>query len=90
MRWRANSPASARVTAASDASEGAAAEISPAWLDGEQMPRPLRPRSRSLGFIGDGKLTQPPNQGGRWDYGAHDNVLPPHPAHAHGLTQAGR
>ncbi len=73
-------PADARVTAPADAPEGATAEI--AWApedDVPQMPRPVRPRSRSLGFIGDGKLTQGPSTGGRWSYGAHDDLLPPHP-----------
>lgn len=72
-------PADARVTAPADAPEGATAEIGWAQEDDyPQMPRPVRPRSRSLGFIGDGKLTQAPNHGGRWGYGAHDDLLPPH------------
>ena len=43
-----------------------------------QMPRPQRPMSRSLGFIGDAPLTQQPNHGGRFSYGAHDDILGPH------------
>jgi hypothetical protein len=34
--------------------------------------------SRSLGFIGDAPLTQQPNHGGRYSYGAHDDILGPH------------
>ena len=43
--------------------------------------------SRSLGFIGDAPLTQAPNHGGRYSYGAHDNLLPPH---AHDSDWTGR
>ena len=77
-------PADARVIAPADAVEGATADI--AWApedDVAQMPRPVRPRSRSLGFIGDGKLTETPRAEDRWSYGAHDDLLPPHPHPSH-------
>lgn len=78
-----HAPPGARVTLPPDAPEGATAEIAYGGEDHatQQMPRPVRPRSISLGFIGDGKLTETPNHGDRWSYGTHDNLLPPH---AHG------
>ena len=73
-------PADARVT--TDDSGDPTADIALADPGFEsstvQMPRPRRPMSRSLGFIGDAPLTQAPNHGGRWSYGAHDDLLPPH------------
>ena len=72
-------PADARVTTDPSTDDAAARiEYGAADPNGYQMPRPQRPMSRSLGFIGDGPLTQAPNHGGRWSYGAHDNLLPPH------------
>lgn len=75
---RVRAPADARVTE-DRTTDDAAVEIAYA-ADGEypQMPRPRRPMSRSLGFIGDAPLTQGPSYGGRWSYGAHDDLLPPH------------
>lgn len=73
-------PADARVTA-DKTTDDAAVEIelgSGEPSGGYQMPRPRRPMSRSLGFIGDAPLTQAPNYGGRYSYGAHDDILPPH------------
>jgi hypothetical protein len=76
-------PADARVTE-DRTTDDAAVEIAYGAHDPNayQMPRPARPVSRSLGFIGDAPLTQAPNHGGRWSYGAHDNLLPPHAHHA--------
>lgn len=79
-------PADARVVAAADAPEGAAAEIT-LGDDVAQMPRPIRPRSRSLGFIGDGKLNEGRSHGNRYGYGVHDDLLPPH-AHSTGFTSS--
>lgn len=86
-----HAPADARVTA--DTSTGDAAvtiEYGSADASGYQMPRPRRPMSRSLGFIGDAPLTQAPNRGGRWSYGAHDDLLPPHAHHAGPAGWTGR
>lgn len=76
-------PADARVTR-DDSTEDAAVEIEhgAANSDAYRMPRPRRPMSRSLGFIGDAPLTQAPSYGGRYSYGAHDNLLAPHAHHA--------
>jgi hypothetical protein len=75
-------PADAQVT--TPPGEDATADIAYGEADTSayQMPRPPRPMSRSLGFIGDAPLTQGPNYGGRYSYGAHDNLLPPHAHHA--------
>jgi hypothetical protein len=88
-------PADAQVTTL--AGDDAAADIAygePGSGD-YQMPRPHRPMSRSLGFIGDAPLAQQPNHGGRYSYGAHDNLIGPHRHTAadewsHGPTFAGR
>ena len=69
-------PADARVT--TDDSGDPTADIELGSTETVQMPRPRRTMSRSLGFIGDAPLTQGPNHGGRWSYGAHDDLLPPH------------
>lgn len=76
---RVRAPADARVTADSS-SDDAAVEIEygSAEPSAYQMPRPERPRSRSLGFIGDAPLTQGPNHGGRFSHGEHDNLIGPH------------
>jgi hypothetical protein len=81
-------PADARVTA-DRSTDDAAVEIEYGAADSssQQMPRPQRPMSRSLGFIGDAPLNQGPNHGGRYSYGAHDNLLPPH---AHRADWTGR
>ena len=82
-------PADARVTVPADGQDDATAEVSYSTADeSAQMPRPQRPRSISLGFIGDAPLTQGPSYGGRYSYGAHDNLLPPH-QHARGFTDPG-
>lgn len=88
-------PADARVTA--DASDDPTVEIEYGAADPNayQMPRPRRPMSRSLGFIGDAPLTQGPNHGGRYSYGAHDDLIGPHRHMAaegswHGPVFAGR
>jgi hypothetical protein len=75
-------PADARVT--TQASDDPTVEIEYGSADPSayQMPRPQRPMSRSLGFIGDAPLSQGPNYGGRYSYGAHDDLLPPHAHHA--------
>jgi hypothetical protein len=65
-------PAGSRVFVPDDASLGAEAEI---IVPEEARPAPLR-RVRSLGFIGDGKLTESRSRGGPWN--APDAVLPPH------------
>lgn len=76
-------PADARVTTSAsepNASDDASARIEVGSVDPNayQMPRPSRPMSRSLGFIGDAPLTQGPNHGGRYSYGAHDDIIGPH------------
>lgn len=81
-------PADARVTIPPDARGDPDPTVEVAYAGADetaQMPRPERPRSRSLGFIGDAPLTQGPNYGGRYSYGAHDNALPPH-AHSAGYA----
>jgi hypothetical protein len=55
-----------------DASFGAEAEI---VLSDDPAPAPLR-RTKSLGFIGDNKLTSSPSRGGPWD--VPDALLPAH------------
>jgi hypothetical protein len=67
-------PDGAKVTTPADAGENAVAEIT---LD-EAPGRRLR-RTKSLGFIGDGKLGPSRSHGGPWN--APDGLLPPH---AHG------
>jgi hypothetical protein len=57
--------------------EDAAAEIS---VPGRPRGEPIR-RTVSLGFIGDGKLTETAPRGGPWN--APDALLPPH---AHGVA----
>jgi hypothetical protein len=85
---RVRAPADARVTADRTSDDAAVdIEYGSADPDAYQMPRPRRPMSRSLGFIGDAPLTQGPNRGGRWSYGAHDNLLAPH---AHSADWTGR
>jgi hypothetical protein len=55
--------------------EDAQAEIT---LADDALPQPIR-RTRSLGFIGDNKLTETASRGGPWN--APDAVMP---IHAHG------
>ncbi len=70
-------PDHARVTRPDAADDGGEIEI--AYEPPPPPPRrPLR-TTKSLGFIGDGKLTSSPSRGGPWN--APDGLLPPH---AHG------
>jgi hypothetical protein len=71
-------PADARVTTQPADDPTVEIEYGSADPSAYQMPRPRRPMSRSLGFIGDAPLTQAPNHGGRYDYGEHDNLIGPH------------
>ena len=74
-------PADAKVTTQSTDDPTVEIETAPAdpyAAASYQMPRPQRPMSRSLGFIGDAPLTQQPNHGGRYSYGAHDDIIGPH------------
>ena len=71
-------PADARVTAQPTDDPTVEIETGSADPNAYQMPRPRRPMSRSLGFIGDAPLTQGPNHGGRYNHGEHDNLLGPH------------
>jgi hypothetical protein len=67
-----SAPPGSRVTVPEDASYAAEAQI---VLPEDDRPIPLR-RSKSLGFIGDGKLGQTPSRGGPWN--VPDGLLPPH------------
>jgi hypothetical protein len=71
-----HAPQGARVRPA-EGLEDAAAEIS---FPGQRRGEPIR-RTVSLGFIGDGKLTETTSRGGPWN--APDALLPPH---AHGFA----
>jgi hypothetical protein len=77
---RVRAPADARVSIPRDArGDDATVEIDYATADAydHQMPRPQRPASRSLGFIGDAPLTQGSSYGNRYSYGSHDNLVSP-------------
>jgi hypothetical protein len=65
-------PQGSRVTVPDDATYPAEAEIA---VEEDVPARPLR-RTKSLGFIGDNKLTPTPSRGGPWN--VPDGLLPPH------------
>ena len=66
-------PQGSKVTRPEDASEAAEAQI--VLPEDEPQPRPIR-ATRSLGFIGDNKLTPSQGRGGPW--AVPDALLPPH------------
>ncbi|MBX3264211.1 MAG: hypothetical protein KIS78_29835 [Labilithrix sp.] len=67
-----SAPQGSRVTVPEDATNPAEAQI---VLPEDRLGAPLR-RTKSLGFVGDGKLTPSPSRGGPWN--VPDALLPPH------------
>ena len=67
-----SAPHGSQVTVPEDATHPAEAQI---VLPDDRLGMPLR-RTKSLGFIGDGKLTPSPSRGGPWN--VPDALLPPH------------
>jgi hypothetical protein len=67
-----SAPRGSRVLVPEDATQAAEAEV---VLPDDGAPIPLR-RTKSLGFIGDGKLTSSSSRGGPWN--VPDALLPPH------------
>ena len=67
-----SAPQGSQVTVPEDATHPAEAQI---VLPDDRPGMPLR-RTKSLGFIGDGKLTPSPSRGGPWN--VPDALLPPH------------
>lgn len=70
-----SAPRGSGVTVPEDATHPAEAQI----VLPDDPPRGRLRTTKSLGFIGDGKLTPSPSRGGPWN--APDGLLPPHRHH---------